>query len=333
MIKGKPDRPLASHVNRERLTSLCSELSEWQSARSSTSGVSEWRSTSSRPSQIEGQRAQGRGGISIRMGAGAGAGLGFVFGAGGVLLAELTKGEEVDCVEVGLGGLKGGLAGGLGGGAGAAVAKVAAPTFARIGVSVVRSNAVAGVAMFGVFAIWDVVEWKMNKITEVQLRQRLAEGAGGAAGAIGGGAALGVAAGVWLGPAGALAGAVIGGFAGGFAGAFAGRAIDGAMWDESEDAIMNSYEFFGWRGVKRNTRPTKSADEIGKAYDRKLGEKPEKVGEEDWHKFCMGNIMVLLPAMYPEFKKMMQLAVELQKKKSSGLSAIGTAFYEYLSSE
>ena len=267
------------------------------------------------------------------MGAGAGAGLGFVFGAGGVLLAELRKGEGVDCVEVGLGGLKGGLAGGLGGGAGAAVAKVAAPTFARIGVSVVRSNAVAGVAMFGVLAIWDVVEWKMNKITEVQLRQRLAEGAGGAAGGIGGGAALGVAMGVWLGPVGVLAGAVIGGFAGGVAGAFAGRAIDGAMWDQSEDALMNSYEFFGWRGVKRNTRPTKSADEIGKAYDRKLGEKPKKVSEEDWHKFCQGNLMVLLPAMYPKFKKMMQLAVELQEKKSSGLSAIGTAFYEYLSSE
>ena len=308
-------------------------MSEWQSARSSTSGVSEWRSASSRPSQIEGQQAQGRGGISIRMGAGVGAGLGFVFGAGGVLLVGLIKGERVDYVEVGLAGLKSVLAGGLGGGAGAAVAKVATPTFARIGVSVVRSNAVAGVAMFGVFAIWDVVEWKMNKITEVQLRQRLAEGAGGAAGGIGGGAALGVAGGVWFGPIGALGGALIGGIAGGIGGAFAGRAIDGAIWDESEDAVMNSYEYFGWRGVKRNTRPTKSADEIGKAYDRKLGEKPEKVGEEDWHKFCLGNLMVLLPTMYPEFKKMMQLAVELQKKKSSGLSAIGTAFYEYLSSE
>lgn len=142
-----------------------------------------------------------------------------------------------------------------------------------------------------------------------------------------------MAGGVWFGPIGALGGALIGGIAGGIVGAFAGRAIDGAIWDESEDAVMNSYEYFGWRGVKRNTRPTKSADEIGKAYDRKLGEKPEKVGEEDWHKFCLGNIMVLLPAMYPEFKKMMQLAVELQKKKSSGLSAIGTAFYEYLSSE
>ena len=156
-------------------------------------------SASSRPSQIEGQQAQGRGGISIRMGAGVGAGLGFVFGAGGVLIVGLIKGERVDYVEVGLAGLKSGLAGGLGGGAGAAVAKVATPTFARIGVSVVRSNAVAGVAMFGVFAIWDVVEWKMNKITEVQLRQRLAEGARGAAGGIGGGAALGVAGGVWFG--------------------------------------------------------------------------------------------------------------------------------------
>lgn len=142
------------------------------------------------------------------MGAGVGAGLGFVFGAGGVLLVGLIKGERVDYVEVGLAVLKNALAGGLGGGAGAAVARVAAPTFARIGVSVVRSNAVAGVAMFGVFAIWDVVEWKMNKITEVQLRQRLAEEAGGAAGGIGGGAALGVAGGVCFGPIGALAGAL-----------------------------------------------------------------------------------------------------------------------------
>lgn len=300
LIKGKPDRPLASSVNRERLTILCCELSEWQ--------------------------------YSMLIGAGVGAGLGFVFGAGGVLLVGLIKRERVDYVEVGLAGLKSALGGGLGCGAGAAVAKVATPTFARIGVSVVRSNAVAGVTMFGVFAIWDVVEWKMDKITEVQLRKRLAEEAGGAAGGIGG-AALGVVGGVSFGPIGALAGALVGGIAGGIGGAFAGREIDGAIWDESEDAVMNSYEYFGWRGVKRNTRPTKSADEIGKAYDRKLGEKPENVEEEDWHKFCLGNLMVLLSAMYPEFKKMIQLADELQKKKSSGLSAIGTAFYEYLSSE
>ena len=356
MIKGKPDRPLASHVNRERLTSLCSELSEWQSARSSTSGVSEWRSASSRPSQIEGielsgwqsarsstsgvsewrsassrpsqiegQQAQGRGGISIRMGAGVGAGLGFVLGAGGVLLVGHAKGERVDYVEVGLVGLKSGLAGGLSGGAGAAVA--------RAGVSVVRSNVVVGFTMFGVFAIWDVIEWKMNEITEVQLRQRLAEGAGGAAGGIIGGAASGVAAGLMFGPVGAFVGVFAGGIAGGIGGAFAGREIDRAIWNESEDAVMNSYEFFGWHDVKRNTRPTKSADEIGEAYHRKLTEKPKKVEVEDWHTFCLGNLMVLLPAMYPKFKNMMQLADGLQKKKSKGLSAIGTAFYEYLSSE
>ena len=353
MIKGKPDRSLASSENSGRLTSLCRELSEWQSARSSTSGVSEWRSASSRPSQIEGielsgwqsarsstsgvsewrsassqiegQQAQGRRGISIRMGAGVGAGLGFVLGAGGVLLVGHAKGERVDYVEVGLVGLKSGLAGGLSGGAGAAVA--------RAGVSVVRSNVVVGFTMFGVFAIWDMIEWKMNEITEVQLRQRLAEGAGGAAGGIIGGAASGVAAGLIFGPVGAFLGVLAGGIAGGIGGAFAGRKIDRAIWNESEDAVMNSYEFFGWHDVKRNTRPTKSADEIGEAYHRKLTEKPKKVEVEDWHKFCLGNLMVLLPAIYPKFKNMMQLADGLQKKKSKGLSAIATAFYEFLSSE
>ena len=317
----------------ESLISLCFELSKWQSARSSTSGVSEWRSASNKPSQIEGQQAQGPGGISMRMNAGVGAGLGFVFGAGRVLLVGLIKGTRVVYVQLGLAVLKGGLARGLGCAARAAVAEVAVPTVARIGVSVVRANAVAGVAIFGVFAIWDVVQWKMKGITKVQLRKRLAQGAGQAAGGVGAAAALGVAGGVCFGPIGALAGAVVGGIAGGIGGLFGGRAIDRRIWNENEDAVMNSYEFFGWRDVKRNTRPKKSANEIGKAYDRKLREKPKRVKEEDWHKFCLGSLMDLLPAMYPEFKKMMQLTDELQKKESSGLSAIGTAFYEYLSPE
>lgn len=265
----------------------------------------------------------------MRMNAGVGAGLGFVFGAGGILLVGLIKGTRVVYAKVGLAVLKSGLTRGLG----CAVAKVGAPTFARVGVSIVGASAVAGVSVFGFFAIWDVVKWKMKGITKVQLRKRLAQGAGEAAGGLGAAAALGAAGGFCFGPIGALAGAFVGGIAGGIGGLFGGRAIDRRIWNENEDAVMNSYEFFGWRDVKRNTRPTKSADEIGKAYNRKLGEKPKRVKEEDWHKFCLGSLMDLLPAMYPEFKKMMQLADELQKKESSGLSAIGTAFYEYLSPE
>lgn len=38
------------------------------------------------------------------------------------------------------------------------------------------------------------------------------------------------------------------------------------IWDEGEDSVMNSYEFFGWHNVKRGTRPIKSATEIKEAY-------------------------------------------------------------------
>ena len=109
--------------------------------------------------------------------------------------------------------------------------------------------------MFGVFALWDVAKWAKHDITAVELRQNIAEGAAGAAGGIAGGIALGAAGGVVLGPVGAFFGGVIGGIAGGFGGAAAGKAIDKAIWDEGEDSVMNSYEFFGWHDVDRGSRP------------------------------------------------------------------------------
>jgi hypothetical protein len=65
--------------------------------------------------------------------------------------------------------------------------------------------------MFGVFAIWDVAEWKMHKIAHVDLRKRLAaEGSGAAGFSILGGIAAGAAGGAWLGPLGAIIGMIIG---------------------------------------------------------------------------------------------------------------------------
>lgn len=335
-LKGKPDLPFTSPENGGRLTSLCGrELAEWQSSRSSTSGLTEWRSACSRASQIGWQEGQQRhGGVTVRWGAGVDAGIGFVFGAGGVLLCGLVKRKQVNHVEVALGGLKGGLAGDIGGGADAAIARAATPALCRIGISVVRANAVAGFAMFGILALWHVAQWKMNKITEVELRQGLAEDAAAAGGAIAGGSTLAVGLGIWFGPIGAVVGAIGGGIVGGIGGMFAGRAIDKAIWDKGEDAVMNSYEYFGWHDVKRNTRPTKSADQISKAYGKKLRKKPKKIKDEDWHKCCSEQLKLLLPAMYPEFKKKMLLIDKLKEKKSRGLlTIIVTAVYEYFYQE
>ncbi|KAG5840079.1 hypothetical protein ANANG_G00213140, partial [Anguilla anguilla] len=216
---------------------------------------------------------------------------------------------------------------------GAAAAKVLTPTFSRIGTSVVRANVLSGVAFASVFAIWDVVEWKVHKITEVQLRQRMAECLAGAAGGIGGGAAAGVGFGSCLGPIGALVGGIVGGLVGAIGGAFAGKAIDGAIWDGNEDSVMNMYEFFGWHDVKRNTRPVKTAEEMEKAYDKKLESRPSKIKEEEWGKICMANVMVLLQAMYPVFTEVMKMADNLRKNRSDGVSAIGTAMYQSIPEE
>lgn len=334
-LKGKPDLPFTLPENGGRLTSLCGrELAEWQSARSSTSGLTEWRSAYSSPLQIGSDGGQqGHGGICVRWGAGVDAGIGFLFGAGGVLLCGLIKRKQVDYVKVALGGLKGGLAGDIGGGTDAAVVRAATLAFCRIGISVVRANAVAGVAMFGILTLWDVAQWKMNKITQVELRQRLAEGAAAAGGAIAGGSTLAVGLGIWFGPIGAVVGAIGGGIVGGIGSMFAGRAIDKAIWDKGEDAVMNSYEYFGWHDVKRNTRPPKSADEISNAYGEKLRKKPKKIKDEEWHICCSEQLKVLLPAMYPEFKKKLLLIDKLKEKKSSGLSTIATVVYEYFYQE
>ena len=75
------------------------------------------------------------------------------------------------------------------------------PTFARLGVSVFRANAIAGVAMFGAFEAWDITAWATNNITAVELRKRMAlkaaRAAGGIAGGIAGGAGAGAIAGMW----------------------------------------------------------------------------------------------------------------------------------------
>ena len=86
--------------------------------------------------------------------------------------------------------------------------------------------------------------------------------------------------------------------------------------------------------MKRNTRPTKSADQISKAYGKKLRKKPKKIKDEEWHKCCSEQLKVLLPAMYPEFKKKMLLIDKLKEKKSRGLlTIIVTAVYEYFYQE
>ncbi|XP_035255337.1 uncharacterized protein LOC118217572 isoform X2 [Anguilla anguilla] len=332
VLSGRPERPLDEIGSRQRLSSLLSEMSDWQSGRlSRSSGTSGRQSAcSSRSSIIPDEPlapVPSKVGM-IRTGTAVGAALGFVFGVGGVLWS-----GERDPKEVALAGTKSTLGGAASGAAGAAAAKYLTPTFGRIGTSLVRANVLSGVAFFSVFAIWDVVEWKVHKITDVQLRQRMAEGAAGAAGGIGGGAAAGVGFGLLFGPIGAVVGGIVGGLAGGIGGAFAGKAIDGAIWDESEDSVMNMYEFFGWRDVKRNTRPVKTAEEMGKAYDKKLESRPSKIKEEDWDRICTASIIVLLQAMYPVFIDVMKMADNLQKNRSDGVSAVGTAMYQSISEE
>ena len=331
ILTGTPKKPLTEC--KETLGRLSVELSEWFSVSSGRSSVAstEWHSAiSGRPSTTSSGRTSiashvedaGRGAVRVRYAAGFGAALGFVLGAGGALY------NHADWEEVLEEGFKTGLAMGIGEGTGALVAKSVAPTFAKAGVSVVRANAAAGAAMFGVFAVWDVAKWAKHDITAVELRQNLAEGAAGAAGGVAGGIAIGAAGGAAFGPIGAFFGAIVGGIAGGFGGAAAGKAIDKAIWDEGEDSVMNSYEFFGWHNVHRGTRPTKSARSIKEAYLRKLDEKPsEKIKDKNWATFCTANLMVLLKAMYPEFKKMLKIAEDLRNNSSKGVSIIGTAMY------
>lgn len=313
--EGVPRESLTSPANRARLRGLSEVIAPPERARLSG------RSTVSLDDCAE---AGGKGNkfSGVRMGAAFGAGLGFVLGAGGALYS----GEDWE--DVGLAGLKSGLGGGVAGGVAAGVIKGTTPTFAKAGASIVRSNAAAGIALFGVFAIWDVAEWKMHKITGVELRKRLAEGAGAAGGGILGGAAAGVAGGIWFGPVGAGVGAFFGGLAGGIGGMFAGKGIDYAIWDQGEDAVMNSYEFFGWHDVDRSERPKKTPEEMGEAYAEKLKNKPKKMEQKDWDTVCLGTFMILAKAMYPVFQDLIKLANEVRKEKSNGLSVIATLVFE-----
>lgn len=334
VITGESKQPLIEC--KEKLGRLSFELCEWSSARSSvSSGRSSFASAVSepgRPSFLSG-RASGQsttqtGGagaepaVRVRYAAGFGAALGFLLGAGGALWNEGSWEEVLEE------GAKTGLAMGVGEGAGALVAKSVKPTFATAGVSVVRANAAAGVAVFSVFALWDVAKWAKHDITAVELRQNLAEGAAGTAGGVAGGVAGGLAAGALFGPVGAFLGGLVGGIAGGFGGAAAGKAIDKAMWDESEDSVMNAYEFFGWHNVDRGTRPIQSADSIKTAYIQKLDENPsKKITDKNWATCCTANLMVLLRAMFPELIKMLNIAEDLHNNSSKATSIVGSLMY------
>ena len=325
IIEGSPRESLRSESNRARLRGL-SKIIAPPDSRSSSSSLSGSDSSVSRPgSRLEDVVEFGgtRGKLaSVGIGTAVGAGIGFVLGVGGSLI----YGDDWE--EAGLAGLRGGLGGAAAGGAATAVAKNTVPTFARAGTSIVRANAAAGVALFGVFAIWDVVEWKMNNITAVELRERLAAGSGAAAGGFLAGAAAGAAGGVVGGPIGAAIGAIIGGIAGSIAGTFAGKEIDDAIWDDTEDAVMNTYEFFGRHDVARNTRPIFTPEEIEEAFDKKRKEKPEEMAQADWDNICLANFMILVKAMYPMFEDLMKLANKVSENKSDAMAVVSKIIFE-----
>ena len=326
IISGKPNRPLQVNENSRGFRELAGFSEE----------VAPLSFASSESGSTRGNQTVSEGVIKAAVGGAAfGAGLGFVFGAAGVLI--LDKSDDM-WTNAAIEGTKGALGGGAGGAAGGIAAKVLTPTFPRLGASVFRSNAIAGVAMFGVFAIWDVSAWATNNITAVELRKRFAANAGGAAGGVAGGmaggAGAGALAGIWLGPVGVIvagiAGGIVGGIGGGFGGAIGGLAFDEAIWSEDEDSIMNSYEFFGWRFVSRNTRPVKSAKEIVDAYMMKLADKPKKVKDKDWATICTATLILLLRAMYPEFVELQKIAKNLQENRSDGTSVIASTFLNLL---
>ena len=259
-----------------------------------------------------------------------GAVLGFVFGAGGTLLFD----DTADWGDILLCGAQAGAAMGAAELASGLVAQTVRPRFAAVGASVVRTNAAAGIAAFGVVALWDVARWKAHDITAVELRKNLASGAGGAAGGFAAGAATGALAGVaGGGPIGIAIGALVGGIVGGIGGSIAGKKIDRAIWSEGEDSVMDSYEFFGWHNVPRHTRPHKSAMEITEAYCTKLEQKPSKITYMNWSVLCTATLMILLQAMYPELKKLLDIAENLRGNGSQAFSILATAVYEKVARE
>ena len=257
--------------------------------------------------------------------------LSFVFGAAGII-SDPTLDKDAQMIEVAKQGAKSATFRAIAEGVGNLATKRLAPTFARaIGKSVVRANAVTGTVLFGLNAMWDVRKWAKNDITAVRLRQRLAEGAAGAMGGFAAAASTGVAGGLLLGPIGALVGAVVGGIAGERIGSRVGKKIDSVMWDEGEDSVMNSYEFFGWRGVKRGTRPVRTADEVVEAYEKKISdEKPKAWTQDDWATACTANLFILIRAMYPEFVQLLNAAEDIRKSATEATSVVSTAMLESL---
>ena len=251
--------------------------------------LSEWLSVSSEQSSDSEAHAATR----VKNAAGFNAGFGFVLGAGGALSSHADFAEILE---------EGGVAKSKAG-------------------SVVQANAAAGAAMFSVFDLWNVAKWA-NNTTAVELRKNIAKGA---AGAITGGM-IGAARGAIFGPAGVFVGGVIGSWAG--AGKAFDKEKDKPIWDEGEDSVMNSYEFFGWQDVKSGERPLKSAEAITAAYTSVLNEKPSnKLTDEDWATYCTANLMVLLRAMYPELKAILKMSEDLRNNSSKAVSIIGSTMY------
>ena len=311
IASGEPKRPLLE--NKEALERLANVRARSMSSQlaSASEELSEEEPLLSPQERV----VEGGGGGSTLYAMGVAAGLGFVLGAGGALLS----GEDWD--DILEEGVKTAVAFGVGEGVGQA-----------IGGSVVRSTAAAGAATFAVFALWDVAHWAKHDITGVQLRKKLAQGAGSALGGVAGGAAVGAASGALLGPVGAFFGGLIGGVAGGIGGAKAAEAVDEALWDEGEDCVMNAYEFFKWHNVSRGTRPIRSAREISRAYTEKLGEKPsQKLSNREWDTVCTAQLMILLRAMFPEFKRMLELAKQIHDNKSKSMTFVAMTVHSNLS--
>ncbi len=69
-----------------------------------------------------------------------------------------------------------------------------------------------------------------------------------------------------------------------------------------------------------------------KAWEKKINNKDDRVKtDEDWNKLCTAYLMVLLGAMYPEFKTLMQLARDLKQKKEQldpEMTTVATHLYQ-----
>lgn len=319
IASGKPKKPLME--SKKVLGQLTRDLAKWQSESSRLSSATaseELLSAELDPSVADiadETIGTSEGAVNVKFAVGFGAALGFVFGAGGALYNHADWDEALEE------GVKTGVAMGAGEGLGAV-----------FGGSVIRSNVIAGAAFFGVITLWDVAHWAAHDISGVQLRQKLAQGAAGTVGGVASGIAAGAAGGALLGPVGALFGGLFGGVAGGIGGAAAGKALDEALWDEGEDSVMNAYDFFGWYNVKRGTRPTRSPSQVRGAYQWKVRRKPTKnLTDTEWSTTCTAHLMILLRAMFPEFKTMLKISKDIHDNKGKGVSVISNTMYSNFS--